>query len=255
MNKLSIFHEYAYCYDKFYTDAKWEAEVNYVDSVIKEYKPDTKKILDFGCGSGNHGIPLSKLGYKVTGVDISKVMVDMGNKRKKEANIKFIQGDMREIDLDKKFDTVVSLFNVISYMKNYDNLIKVLNNAKKHLKKDGLFIFDTWYGPAVLNTMPEDRYRKIKDHGSVFQRFAKPVVIPNINTVEVKYDISITDEETGDIKKEPIKEIHRLRYYFKPEMEYILNNNGFELVECEEWLTGNEPGLNTWGVCFICRKK
>ena len=45
-----------------------------------------------------------------------------------------------------------------------------------------------------------------------------------------------------------------MRYFSIPEIEYIANSTGFEMLEAEEFLSGSEPSLNTWGVCVILRK-
>jgi hypothetical protein len=42
-----------------------------------------------------------------------------------------------------------------------------------------------------------------------------------------------------------------MRYLFKPELEIISEGVGLNLLHSEEWLTGNTPGFDTWGVCFI----
>jgi len=44
-----------------------------------------------------------------------------------------------------------------------------------------------------------------------------------------------------------------MRYFSFPEISLFCSLTGFELVAAEEWLTGNEPNENTWGVCFIAR--
>ena len=57
----------------------------------------------------------------------------------------------------KKYDVVISLFHVMSYQNNNEKILKAFSTAKKHLKANGIFIFDftshrTQCSPALLLT-------------------------------------------------------------------------------------------------------
>jgi hypothetical protein len=82
-------------------------------------------------------------------------------------------------------------------------------------------------------------------------RFAEPNLIENSNLVDINYQVFITDKTKNQM--EAIEETHRLRYLFKPEIVYLLNEAGFDLVEGAEWMTGNEMGFDSWYVYFVGR--
>ena len=42
---------------------------------FNQYKPKGR-LLDLGCGQGRNAVPLARLGYKVSGIDISHVGID-----------------------------------------------------------------------------------------------------------------------------------------------------------------------------------
>src|SRR5437868_580150 len=72
-------------------------------------------VLDLGCGDGTTAIPSARLGAHVLGVDISRNLVEAGNKRAKAAglaNLSFRQGDACDLSgiENKSFDLVVSIF-------------------------------------------------------------------------------------------------------------------------------------------------
>ena len=46
-----------------------------------------------------------------------------------------------------------------------------------------------------------------------------------------------------------------MRHFSIPEIEYFAESNNFQVLKAEELLTGNEPSENTWGVCFVLKKK
>jgi len=126
-----------------------------------------------------------------------------------------------------------------------------LKNASLHLKKDGLFIFDFWYGPAVLSIKPSVRVKKLINSEITLHRIAKSIIDIRRNTVDVNYDL-IVKNNNDNIMSE-VHETHRMRYYFELELEEYLPKFGFEIVKFEEWLTSSEPSTDTWGVCCIAK--
>ncbi len=114
---------------------------------------------------------LAEKGYKVAGIDLSREMLEISRRKAKERelNIEFIQGDIRNMELNQKFDAVISMFAVISYQITNKDLMSTFKVASRHLKKNGLFIFDTWFGPAVLTQKPSERFKVIEKNNKICQ--------------------------------------------------------------------------------------
>jgi hypothetical protein len=144
------------------------------------------------------------------------------------------------------------LFHVFIYITINKNIDNLLANVSGHLKNNGLFIFDCWYGPAVLTHKPEVRVKRLEDGETIITRYARPVMHPNENVVDVQYEIII--EEIQGNATERFSEVHSMRYFFKPELEEFLHTHGFTLIHGEEWMTGRPPGFDTWGVCWVAQK-
>ena len=162
---MKVFSNYAHYYNLLYNDKDYKGEADYVDKLMQKYNPGARSILNLGCGTGNHDSHFSKKGYTVTGVDISEEMlIQARDKMKKfkyaKSNPSFSKGDIRELRLKQKFDTVVSLFHVASYMNTNKDVLNFLETARFHLKEKRIFIFDFWYGPAVLANMPSVRIKR-----------------------------------------------------------------------------------------------
>jgi len=252
---MEVFNKYAQYYDLLYSTKNYEAEVNYVDSLIEKYCPQVNTILDLGCGTGSHDFYLAKKGYTVEGVDVSKTMVKLAQEKKEKEgieNISFQCGDITSLKMGKEFDTVISLFHVMNYLKENSLMQAGFSNATKHLKKGGLFIFDCWYGPAVLSDHPKSGVKRLENEKIKVTRIVEPLLHPNRNVVDVNYEIVIKEKATS--KVETISEKHSVRYFFMPEIQALLQQLNMEIISAEEWLTGNSPGVNTFGVCFISRK-
>jgi 2-polyprenyl-3-methyl-5-hydroxy-6-metoxy-1,4-benzoquinol methylase len=120
------FNEYAQFYDHFNLDKNYQAESFYIDSLIKKFSHNALNILDVGCGTGKHATELAKLKYDVVGIDISKEMIEIANKRERESKLKlkFIYDLEQNYTASKEFDVIVSLFHVMSYQIHEYSLSK-----------------------------------------------------------------------------------------------------------------------------------
>ncbi len=252
--KIDVFGDYSEYYDLLYQDKDYAAEAKYVNDLIKKYsKSPAKNILNIGCGTGNHDIFFSKLGYEVFGVDISPEMISIAKSKTSGAkNIHFQIEDARNFSINKKFDVVLSLFHTICYQTTKEDLIKCFKNAYRHLKKNSLFIFDIWYGPAVINDKPQVRIKTVSNSTMQIKRKTTPAIFPNENIVNVKFNVSV---KKNNSLVQNIEENHKVRYFFIPELKYFLSLSGFKNLKFLEWMKhGKDPDFNSWNVCIIAQK-
>lgn len=254
---MSVFGAYARYYDLLYAGKDYSAEAAYVDGLIQRLRPSSTTLLELGCGTALHAALLAAKSYEIAGVDRSDFMLASAEARRRAlepeiaARIQLLEGDIRSFRVERSFDVVVSLFHVMSYQTGNRDLRDAFATARAHLEPGGLFLFDCWYGPAVLTQRPERRTLRLENDELEVTRTAEPMLHPNENVVDVNYQIDVRDKVTG--RDERLHETHRMRYLFLPEIEGLLEDCGFEMVRSEEWVTGNRPGLDTWSVCIIAR--
>ena len=262
---MTVFEGYARYYDLLYGDKDYRAEVTYLEGLIERFGVSEpreggadKRLLELGCGTGNHGTIFVEDGFSVCGVDFSEEMLSGARKRIEglpegvARKIKVSHGDVRTVRLDERFDYITCPFHVINYQTTDSDLKELLETAAFHLEEGGLFIFDCWYGPAVESDRPELRVKRVEDKEYRITRIAEPEMDAAARRVDVRYELFITEKESGEI--ESLKEIHPMRYLFPDEVEEFLKGGGFELLHSEEWLTGKVPGIDTWSVTFVARK-
>lgn len=242
------FNLYSKYYDLLYADKDYFAEAKYVSDCIKRESPNAKSILEFSSGTGTCGLILKDMGYEIFGVELSEQMT-----KKAQANgFPCQQGDIASIKINQKFDCVISLFHVISYLNDNSSLEKTFLNAADCLNSNGLFIFDTWYSPAVFYQKPENRIKRAENDAIKVIRVAEPIIRTNENIVDVMYTVVVKDKISGNW--EEFTEVHSMRHFSIPEISLLAKHTGFEVIKAEEFLTGEEPSVNTWGVNFILRK-
>ena len=82
-------------------------------------------------------------------------------------------------------------------------------------------------------------------------RIARPVMHDRENIVDVCYEVFIIEKETGKIKT--MNETHNMRYFFKPEIEMLLEEAEFELIDNLDCRTLGETDYNSWTAYFIAR--
>ena len=100
-------------------------------------------------------------------------------------HLTFASGDVLTVRTGATYDAVISLFHVISYHTINADLEAAFETAASQLTPGGLFLFDFWYGPAVLTQKPEVRVKHLEDEKIEMIRIAEPEMFPNENRVDV----------------------------------------------------------------------
>lgn len=248
---MSVFGLYSKYYDLLYRDKDYNREVNFILERIAQYQKKIKSILNLGCGTGKHDFLLAEKGYSTHGIDLSADMVEIA-KSKNNYNTKFEVSDIRTFNTTATYDVIISLFHVINYQNTNEDIKQTFNTAYKHLNKGGIFLFDAWYGPAVLRDLPQVRDKNMEDACIRVQRYTHPNIRYNDNIVDVNFTIIIEDKKTQE--RLELKEVHSMRYLFNPEIKKIANELNFEVIEFKEWLTGMEPSEKSWNVYYMLKK-
>jgi SAM-dependent methyltransferase len=248
---MGNFEQYGKYYDLLYKDKNYKEESDYVIKKIKKWTPNATRILELGSGSGSHARYFCEAGFEVTGIERSLEMVDLA-KAKNIVGFNPMSGDISSFELSQQFDVALSLFHVVSYLTENNSLIDCFRRVHQHLKPEGVFMFDIWYSPAVYHQKPETRIKRLEDDAIEIVRLAESKIESDKNVVAVNFEVIIKDKATQT--SETITEEHLMRHFSIPEIKMLTGFTGFEVVLAEEFLTGNSPSEDTWGVYFILKK-
>jgi 2-polyprenyl-3-methyl-5-hydroxy-6-metoxy-1,4-benzoquinol methylase len=221
----------------------------------KDWMPkfENAEILELCCGSGRLTIPLAKDGHKIVGVDNSKSMLEKAKTKTKneKLEIDFIEADVKTLDLTKKYDVIFIPFNSIHHLYQNQDLFDTLKVVNKHLKDDGIFIFDC-YNPNIQYISEAEKtrnkiaeYKTTDERNVIIEQTMKYESKTQINRIEWHYFINEKFHSTQKLD---------MRMYFPQELNAYLKWFGFTIqhkfgnFEQEPFNDKSEKQI------FVCRK-
>jgi len=248
-----VFSEYAHFYDVYYADKDYGAEAQFVLDLASRFADAPKTLLDMGCGTGRHLAEFVKRGFACDGFDLSEDMLAQARRRLSGKPVDLAQANLTAFQNGKQYDLVVSMFAVMGYLVKNEDLIAGLRTARKHLRPRGIFVFDNWFGPAVLAQKPEQRRHEYKDGDRTIVRAVTPRLDPVGQNVTVNYEISVL--RNGQVEKQT-KEAHCMRFMFVQEMALAMQTAELELVHACPFMRPDDMlSTDTWNVTFVARTK
>ncbi len=251
--------DFARAYDLWYEQKDYEAECDLIEEIFHRHvNGEVHSVLDLGCGTGGHALPLARRGYSVTGVDRSEAMLTIARQKAQDEVWQdgahaptFVHAEMQDLGLNRRFDAAIMMFAVLGYQASNETLNTALDAVRRHLNTGGIFTGDVWYGPAVLTIRPSDRVRVIQIGEAELIRTAEVSIDSFNHQCAVRYKIwEVRDREL--ITREA--EDHIMRFFFPLELDNLMRTAGMDPVGLYPFpdLDG-QPDETTWNVLFCAR--
>jgi len=150
MKKTHDYAIYSKDYAKLGLTGTYYLEFRDISMLLKAYADGKKTVLDYGCGAGRSTRFLKGLGYDVIGTDISPDMLEQAQEIDPKGDYQLIKSAALPFN-DERFDVVFSSY-VFLEIGDFDEVVNVLSEMKRVLKKDGVILFIT----AIVNDIKNE---------------------------------------------------------------------------------------------------
>ena len=240
-------------YDKFNGDSidyeKWAEFIK--GRFLKEGLTENCLVLDLACGTGKMTLEMSKLGFDVTGVDLSPEMLSVAreNCAKEDFYPLLLCQDLCELDLYGSYDGAICCLDSLNYLTGKNELKKFFSLLKNFINHNGIFIFDVNTKSTYENVYANNCYTYETDNlFCVWQnRFNK-------RTKLCDFDLTFFEKKKSGLWER--KEEHQQeRFYSEDEILSALKENEFDLIDIVSDFS-NTPAKDTdKRHYYICKRK
>jgi SAM-dependent methyltransferase len=245
---VELFTNYARAYDKECFTQGTAQEIGFLTGLIDaDRKID---LLDVGCGTGRHAIEFSRLGHRVTGIDLSANQ--LGRAREKAAaagvTVKFEERDARRAHYDSAFDMAIMLCEGgFSLMETDAMNVAILENAVRALRPGGRFVF------TALNAL-FPLARSVKDFTNTAESGVKMTDEKfDLATLRILSNMTFLDDD-GRQHEMATNE----RHYMPSELAWYMTSLGMEEIEVHGCVAGDfkrqPPTPEEFELMVIARK-
>jgi SAM-dependent methyltransferase len=114
------------------------------------------RALEFAIGTGRVAVPLAQRGVPVTGIELSRPMIEQLRTKADETAIPVIAGDMASARAPGPFTLVYLVYNAISCLLTQSEQVACFRNAARHLTPGGRFLIELWV-PDLRKLPPGQR--------------------------------------------------------------------------------------------------
>jgi SAM-dependent methyltransferase len=221
-------------------------------------------VLEIACGTGRVTIPIAKLGFPTTGLDIVPGMLERARSKSAGLPVRWVEDDARVFDLHEQFRFIFITGNAFQAFVTNAEQAALLQRVRTHLHDEGLFAFET-RNPLFPNIKPQEGFFPLLETHT--EEVDRPSFI-DVEGHEVKESITqVYDHVTQilhltsrkrwqDGEEEQTKIIRTaLRYTFPQELAALLHYNGFRIErQYGDW--NNEPlNATSPSIISLCRKR
>lgn len=188
-------------------------------------------ILELGCGTGRVTIPLARHGLDMTGLDVSPTMLEEARAKSTGLSIEWVPADVRSFRLRRSFSLIFESGGVFMHMLTRSDQQAFLARVREHLAPGGRFIVAVLFPhPHRLQSIVEEReWFTYADREGRTVRVSGTDVYDALRQVKTETAIRrvLGHDGVEMVRIAPLS----LRYTFPQEMEALLADAGFAVVE------------------------
>ena len=110
--------------------------------------PAGNEVFELACGTGIVALHLARRGLRVVGLDVEPDALAMAREKTRQelpdvqARLEWVEGDMAQFSLGRRFDAVLLGNNAFSYLTTLDAQRSCLRAVRQHLREGGRFLLE-----------------------------------------------------------------------------------------------------------------
>ncbi len=193
----------------------------------------SRRVLDLGCGPGEHARRLAAEGFEVVGVDASADMLAQATSEPVPENLRFVRGDLREIStvIEGSFGGAICLGNTLPHLLDRDDLLQMMRGLRERLLPGAPFLLQILNYDRVFalgeRSLPIN-FRPDPDGELVFVR----LMTPQEDGTVLFHPMTFLLRPGGDppVQLTHVREV-RLRGWKRADLESVLEEAGFHSLE------------------------
>ncbi len=214
-------------------------------------------ILEIACGTGRVSIPIARLGFEVTGLDIVPEMLALARSKSAGLPMRWIEGDARTFSLGEQFRLIFVTGNAFQAFLTRADQEALLARVRAHLHDKGLFAFET-RNPRWADLETRDEEEEWQSYTNLHRISGRNVRVSKTqaydHVAQILHWTTYRRWREGDRQQMKITRI-ALRYTFPQELAALLYYNGFTIMrQYGDWnlepLTAASPSI-----IVVCRKR
>ncbi len=201
------------------------------------------RALEFAIGTGRVAVPLAARGVHVTGIELSRPMVEMLRTKADQAAIPVVIGDMATARVPGEYTLVYLVYNTISNLLTQAEQVACFDNAARHLAPGGRFVVELW--------VPELRKLPPGQQATVFNTEPGYIGLDTYDVVQqlvVSHHFHFGDGRQAELFRSP----HR--YIWPAELDLMAQLAGFELEARHADWAGTEFTADSQSHVSVYRK-
>jgi SAM-dependent methyltransferase len=224
---LPDYYDIAFTYDRDIS-----GEIDFLRNCFRDHSAiEVKTILEPACGSGMFLVGFARRGYRITGYDLSRNMVeyagDLIAREGLEDRADAVEGDMRSIRFDRTFDAALTLISSLSYCVSDDGLENHFRIMSDTVRSGGLYIVEIFF---ACNDLTYEQYPY--ETWTVEQDNLKIDVSWKIHSYDREQKIRSVVLNMGILDNgTPLsfEEKHRLRLWYEADFRAFCAMGGFDV--------------------------
>jgi len=246
---LDAYNRFASIYDKLMMDFNYEDWFNYIQEILIRFDKQPNQVLEMACGTGNLSYYLAKERYSLTCFDLSSDMLSRAyEKLRRFKNVKLMNQNMVNFNINQSFDCVISICDSINYITEKEDLLKTFKNVWNHLEDDGIFIFDINSYYKLKHIIGNNTF--VEDQEDVFYTWQNYY---DENKDICEFYLTFFFSEDGE-SFQRFDEEHREKAYKTEEVVDLLKEAGFKDIRYYGAFGFEDPKEKTERINFVAIK-